>query len=78
MASVIYNRVESGRRSPKSRNFQPKVGKSRNFSAFKVGKSRNFISVFIIVLYTSMSNMLVSLVVFEANYLFCFKCSFYT
>ena len=62
----------------KSRNFQPKVGKSRNFSAFKVGKSRNFISVFIIVLYTSMSNMLVSLVVYEANYLFFFKCSFYT
>ena len=62
----------------KSRNFQPKVGKSRNFSAFKVGKSRNFISVFIIVLYTSMSNMLVSLVVFEVNYLFFFKCSFYT
>ena len=54
----------------KSRNFQPKVGKSRNFSAFKVGKSRNFISVFIIVLYTGMSNVLVSFVVFEANHLF--------
>ena len=26
----------------KSRNFQPKVGKSRNFSVFKVGKIRNF------------------------------------
>ena len=35
-------RVESGRRGQKSRNFQPKVGKSRNFSVFKVGKIRNF------------------------------------
>ena len=26
----------------KNRNFQPKVGKSRNFSVFKVGKIRNF------------------------------------
>ena len=54
----------------KSRNFQSKVGKSRNFSTFKVGKSRNFISVFIIVLYTGMSNMFVSFLVFEANHLF--------
>ena len=34
--------VESGRRGQKSRNLQPKVGKSRNFSVFKVGKIRNF------------------------------------
>ena len=49
----------------KSRNFQPKLGKSRTFSTFKVGKSRNFISLFIIVL----SNMVVPVVVFEANHL---------
>ena len=37
-----YYRVESGRRGQKSRNFQPKVGKSRKFSVFKVGKIRIF------------------------------------
>ena len=40
------SKVESGRRGQKSRNFQPKVGKSRNFSVFKVGKIRNFITIF--------------------------------
>ena len=68
-------RVESGRRGQKSRNFEPKVGKSRNFSVFKVGKSRNFISVFITFLYTGMSNMLVSFADFKANHIIFLKIS---
>ena len=62
--------VGEAKKVGKSRNFQPKVGKSRNFSAFKVGKSRNFIRIFIIVLYTGMTNMLVSFLIFEANHIF--------
>ena len=62
----------------KSRNFCPKVGKSRNFFVFKVGKSRNFITIFITSLHSGTSNMLVLLADFESNHLFAQKCSFYT